>query len=149
MVSNAAEILQGLMAQVCKILHALTSSTAEILHGMASSTAEILQGLTSNTAEIMHALTFSAAETLHALISSTAKILHDVHIRRNSAGKDILNERKERRKERKFFSYKKRIYMCVCACVCERINSGMLLAPIRSFGVCISHQSERRFCSLV
>ena len=25
----------------------------------------------------------------------------------------------------------------------------MLLAPIRSFRVCISHQSERRFCSLV
>ena len=133
--SNAAEILHGLMAQACKILHALTSSTAEILHGMASSDAEILQGLTSNTAEIMHASTFSAAETLHALISSTAEILHDVHSRRNSAGKDILNERKERRKERKFFSYKKRIYMCVCVKMvdsCSREN-GFLCMVVRSW----------------
>ena len=45
--------------------------------------------------------------------------------------------------------------------LCERTESGMLLAPIKSFRVCISHQSdrrirlcishqsERRFCYLV
>ena len=29
------------------------------------------------------------------------------------------------------------------------VDSGMLLAPIRSFRVCTSHQSERCYCSLV
>ena len=54
-----------------------------------------------------------------------------------------MKEKKEEKKE-SFFPIKKEyicMCVCVCVCVCERINSGMLLAPIRSFGVCISHQS--------
>ena len=51
--------------------------------------------------------------------------------------------------------------LCVSKHLCQRKESGMLLASIRSFRVCISHQSdrrirvcishhsERRFCSLV